>query len=53
MLSPLLAAGYHGAITIEARYRYARALGEPWAVLGESYRLLGDWLAGLEANRSL
>jgi sugar phosphate isomerase/epimerase len=50
MLPPLVAGGYRGAITLEIRYRCALALGEPWAVLGESYRLVGEFLnrAGVE-----
>lgn len=44
MLSPLLSAGYDGAITMEVRYRYAVSLGEPWNVLGESYSLLRSFL---------
>lgn len=51
MLSPLIAAGYHGAVTIEARYRYARAVGEPWPVLRESFRLLQDWLTERGADQ--
>lgn len=43
MLSPLLTRGYDGAMTIEARYRYACSLGDPWTALGESFALLGEW----------
>jgi sugar phosphate isomerase/epimerase len=39
MLASLLEAGYNGAITMEIRYRYALALGEPWDVLAGSYAL--------------
>lgn len=45
MLSSLLRRGYDGAMTVEARYRYARTLGEPWTVLAESLALLGSWVA--------
>jgi sugar phosphate isomerase/epimerase len=48
MLAPLLP-DYRGAITMEIRYRCALALGEPWAVLQESYRTLTSFVA--EATR--
>jgi sugar phosphate isomerase/epimerase len=51
MLSPLIAAGYDGAMTIEARYRFARALGEPWPVLHASIGLLSGWLADQTAPK--
>jgi sugar phosphate isomerase/epimerase len=39
--------GYGGAATLEIRYRYALAVGEPWTVLAASYR------RALEAIRPL
>jgi sugar phosphate isomerase/epimerase len=37
-LRALARAGYTGAVTLEVRYRHAKAAGEPWQVLAESYR---------------
>lgn len=37
-LAVLTARGWSGAATMEIRYRYALAAGEPWTVLAASYR---------------
>lgn len=37
-LRALAKRGYAGAATMEIRYRYALAVGEPWTVLAASYR---------------
>lgn len=42
----LLRARFSGAMTLEVRYRFALAMGEPWNVLGESYALLRSALDG-------
>jgi len=37
--------GYNGALTMEIRYRYALAAGEPWTVLASCYRRALEQLA--------
>lgn len=37
-LGAMVDAGYAGSAILEIRYRYASEIGEPWAVLAESYR---------------
>lgn len=37
--------GYGAALTMEIRYRYARAAGEPWTVLAACYRRVIEQLA--------
>jgi sugar phosphate isomerase/epimerase len=49
-LHPLIEAGYHGAITLEIRYRHALAQGEPWVVLADSYRRLVAFLDDVESE---
>lgn len=44
MLSPLVRRGYDGAMTVEARYRYARSVGDPWTMLGNGFAVLSAWL---------
>ncbi len=44
-ISSLLAAGYAGSITLEVRYRFAAALGDPLEMLEASFRRLRDCLS--------
>ncbi len=45
----LLASGYAGAVTLEIRYRYAAALGEPLAMLRASYERMLTAVGGRTA----
>lgn len=44
MLASLIESGFGGAITLEIRYRFALAMGEPWLVLAGSYDILASFL---------
>jgi sugar phosphate isomerase/epimerase len=44
LLRPLTGRGFDGAITLEVRYRFARAMGDPWTMLGDSYARFSSFL---------